>query len=238
MADMQSMIQQLRQLALQHDNGSEDRPADQTDENNGEQLISEFMAKMNLSTATPSQDSDGTTGYDNESDSESSDLDVDPSHTFHDLYFFALRLNEAARSTHILAANMRNWFHQNSLPEHWSVAKKICDALCLRRLEVGVLENHAADQCSVTRDGPDTTREEKKRLRQLFMEAEDGLKSLGAVEVDLIAVFNICRAGVEGKGWNNHEWDDILEELVRIQQGGKGEKMEWMWGWTSLPCMD
>lgn len=53
--------------------------------------------------------------------------------------------------------------------------------------------------------------------------------------MDLIEVFNICQAGMEGGGWSNNEWQDILEELVRIQQGGMGEKQVWMQGWTLLP---
>lgn len=117
---------------------------------------------------------------------------------------------------------------------HSQVAGKIANTLCLRRLDAIVIECQVADQCE-RKGAYANTAEEKKRLWRLFREAEDSLGSRGAVEVDLIEVFNICQAGIEGGGWSNDDWQDILEELARVQQGGKGEKQEWMQGWTLLP---
>ena len=44
--------------------------------------------------------------------------------------------------------------------------------------------------------------------------------------MELVEVFDLCQAGVEGGGWSNDDWQDILEELDRSQQGGQGDKQQ------------
>lgn len=130
------------------------------------------MAKLAL-TDTSKQKKTVENPNDNDDD-EGYDLDVDPSHTFSDLSYFALQLNDAALSTHLLAVDMRNWFHKRSMPEHYQVTRQIADALLLRRVKAVIIECQAADQCERKRPGASTL-DEKKRLRKLFAEAEDGL---------------------------------------------------------------
>ena len=227
---LEEITKHMELLALQHNKGSEDCSSDQKAETDVEQLLTEFKNKVNITQPTKDEDT-------RDSDSDcSDDLDVDPSHTYSDLNSFALQLTNATCSTHLLAVNMRNWFAARSLPEHHQVMKQISQALCLRRLNAVVVEFHAMNPSYLENPEADIV-EGKKRLRRLLGAADDGLSSLGVVEMDLIEVFSICQAGEElaSDGWDNSAYADILEELVRIQKGSHGEKQEWMQGWTILP---
>lgn len=221
--NVEEITQQIQQLALQHKAGTEYKSENgkvSASESDVDKLMSEFKTKMTLEESKPPGESP-----------EESDTEVDPSHTFSDLAFFVDRFRRGAMDAHLAAADLRNWFEKRSMPEHYNVTAKIALDLCLRRVDAKVIAKQAEDHCE-TQSAAVKTEEDKKKLRRLYEKAEVGYTNLWQVEADLWEVFSVC-LGCEDYS-NNTIWDDILGELVRISNGGKEKRPEWMEGWPFL----
>ena len=234
MADFETITKHMEQLAIQHNIGSNDCPSNMEGKQNdvkadAEQLLVAFMNKLNLtdSIETPCADAAG---------SDDSDIEVDPSHNFDDLALIAHSFKAAAVSTHQLAANLRKYSEKENLTEHHRIASYIARDLCLRRIDAVVIECQAADHIE-RKGGPQaSTPEEKQRLRRMFEQAEDGISTLGALEIELIDLSNICMwAG--RRDCADSVWGSILVELMRLEVGGEGEeeRAPWNEAWLNNP---
>lgn len=100
--------------------------------------------------------------------------------------------------------------------------------MCLRRIDAVAIGYAAEEQCDTS--GPCAeTPSAKKKLARLYERIEEGYGSLDSVELGLRVLYSVVRA--KDNKWLGDELGDVLRELVKIRDGGRGERYFWLEDW-------